>query len=44
MRLSTITDELLDLVVTERGQRGALYAYLDALCCSCCCCVGTSDD
>jgi hypothetical protein len=35
-----LTDDLLDLVLTEIGRTGPrLAAYLDACCC-CCCCKG----
>lgn len=37
---SSLTDELLQLRVTERGQRDPLYAYVTLTACSTtCCCV-----
>jgi hypothetical protein len=35
-----LTDELLDLTVTTKGYRGALYAAAQ-LSCSCTCCCGS---
>lgn len=35
-----LTDELLDLTMTEKGYRNALYARPATLCCSSSCCCG----
>lgn len=36
-----LTKDLLDLTVTRKGYRNALYAKNDSLCCSCSCCCGS---
>jgi hypothetical protein len=39
--LRELTDDLLDLTVTRKGYRGALYAYATLCCSSTCCCGAT---